>query len=116
MGTEEGNITPLLARVLRAFLIGDPTAERYGLDLMKETDIPSGSLYPALARLERFGYLVSSREDIDPAVAGRPPRRNYRLNPEMAELARLEVGAFAQQFALPNPRRRAARRPGLAGA
>jgi DNA-binding PadR family transcriptional regulator len=38
-------------RVLRVFL-DDPTAPRYGYDLMKAAALPSGTLYPMLARLE----------------------------------------------------------------
>jgi hypothetical protein len=43
-------VTAGVAKVLAAFL-EDPAADRYGLDLMKATDMPSGTLYPILARL-----------------------------------------------------------------
>ncbi|HWN61971.1 MAG TPA: helix-turn-helix transcriptional regulator, partial [Streptosporangiaceae bacterium] len=46
-------------RVLRAFL-DEPTAPRYGYDLMKAASLQSGTLYPLLARLERE-KLVASR-------------------------------------------------------
>ena len=38
-----------------------------------------GTLYKALARLEREGLLVSRWEEIDAAVEGRPRRRLYRV-------------------------------------
>ena len=37
--------------VLAAFL-DDPTADRYGLDLMRATGHPSGTLYPILLKRE----------------------------------------------------------------
>ncbi|MEZ5319106.1 MAG: PadR family transcriptional regulator [Vicinamibacterales bacterium] len=51
----------------------------YGFDVIDETGLPGGTVYPALSRLERDGLLVSSWEDRDAAHAeGRPPRRYYR--------------------------------------
>lgn len=38
-----------------------------------------GTLYKALARLERGGLLESRWEEIDPVTAGRPRRRLYRV-------------------------------------
>ena len=38
-----------------------------------------GTIYKALARLERDGLLESRWEDIDPVRAGRPRRRLYRV-------------------------------------
>jgi DNA-binding PadR family transcriptional regulator len=89
-----------VARVLRVFL-EDPTAPRYGLELMKATKMPSGSLYPMLARLERAGWLRSRREQIDPATEGRPPRRYYELSPEGLVAARYELAALAEQLRPP---------------
>jgi len=74
----EPRITTALAKVLRAFL-DDPSVPRYGFDLMRGTRLPSGTLYPILARLERMGWVVSQNEDVDPVVEGRPARRFYRL-------------------------------------
>ena len=47
-------LTGPLERVLRAFL-ADPAAPRYGYDLMKASGLPSGTLYPMLARLQEQG-------------------------------------------------------------
>ena len=52
----------------------------YGFDIIERTGLPSGTVYPALSRLERDGYLASSWEDEARAHAeGRPARRYYRV-------------------------------------
>ena len=52
----------------------------YGFDIIEHTGLPSGTVYPALSRLERDGYLASSWEDEGRAHAeGRPARRYYRV-------------------------------------
>lgn len=73
--------------VLRA-LLEDPTHERYGLELSTASGLPSGTIHPILARLEKLGWLESHWEDIDPVREGRPRRRYYRLSPDGAEYAR----------------------------
>src|SRR5215813_15622609 len=65
-------------KVLEAFL-EDPTAELSGADVHKRSVIASGTLYPILLRLESAGWFISRWEAIDPASAGRPRRRLYRL-------------------------------------
>ena len=74
--------------VLRA-LLEDPARERYGLELSGSINLPSGTIYPILARLEQVGWVESSWED--PSVhesAGRPRRRLYRMTSDGAEQAR----------------------------
>jgi PadR family transcriptional regulator PadR len=74
--------------VLQA-LLADPSAERYGLELCEETGLPSGTIYPIVARLEQLGWLASSWEEPTRHVAeGRPRRRYYRLTGEGAGQAR----------------------------
>ncbi len=52
----------------------------YGFDVIDATGLPSGTVYPALSRLERDGYLRSAWEDEASAHAeGRPARRYYRV-------------------------------------
>ena len=52
----------------------------YGFDIIDHTGLPSGTVYPALSRLERDGYLRSAWEDEQRAHAeGRPARRYYRV-------------------------------------
>ena len=53
---------------------------RYGFDIMDRTELPSGTVYPALSRLERDGYVKSHWEDLRKAHDDRrPPRRYYRI-------------------------------------
>jgi PadR family transcriptional regulator, regulatory protein PadR len=86
MGTEP-RITTQTLQVL-AILLGDVDGEHYGLEVSKEAGLPTGSVYPILARLEQYGWVESAWEDIDPVLAGRRPRRYYRLNKAGAEKAR----------------------------
>jgi DNA-binding PadR family transcriptional regulator len=53
---------------------------RYGFDIMDATGLPSGTVYPALSRLERMGLLRARWED--PKVARdqkRPSRKYYQI-------------------------------------
>lgn len=53
---------------------------QYGFDIIDRTGLPSGTVYPALSRLERDGFVKSSWESQHDAHAdGRPARRYYRL-------------------------------------
>lgn len=57
----------------------------YGFDIMEETGLSSGTIYPALDRLERSGFARSEWEDAAVAQAEkRPPRRYYRITTEGA--------------------------------
>ncbi|WP_412540699.1 PadR family transcriptional regulator [Longispora sp. K20-0274] len=80
---DEVRLTIPVARVLAAF-VADVDVERYGLDLMQQTGLASGSLYPILTRLVRAGWLETQWEDVDPVAAGRPARKYYRLTAEGA--------------------------------
>ena len=52
----------------------------YGFDIIDHTGLPSGTVYPALSRLERDGYVRSAWEDEQRAYReGRPARRYYRI-------------------------------------
>lgn len=69
-------MTQVTAVVLRAVAAG----HRYGFDVMDRCGLPSGTVYPALRRLERAGLLVSGWEDDQHARdEGRPRRRTYLL-------------------------------------
>ncbi len=55
----------------------------YGFDIMEETGLASGTIYPALEKLERLGFTASRWED--PAIAQsekRPARRYYEITAE----------------------------------
>jgi DNA-binding PadR family transcriptional regulator len=90
-------VTAAVARVLAVFL-EDVTVDRYGLDLMRASSYPSGTLYPILLRLEKSGWLTSSWEEVDPVTAGRPARRYYRLTPDGVVQARAAIAALQQQL------------------
>lgn len=67
--------------ILRAVREG----HRFGLDVMDATGLPSGTVYPTLARMEGRRFVESEWEDEETARAdGRPRRRYYRLTPEGA--------------------------------
>src|ERR1035438_7767483 len=52
----------------------------YGYSVMEMTGLPSGTVYPALRRLERDGLIRSQWESQTIADAGmRPPRKYYKL-------------------------------------
>jgi PadR family transcriptional regulator, regulatory protein PadR len=54
----------------------------YGYSLMEATGLPSGTVYPALRRLEQEGLVHSQWERQSIADAGqRPPRKYYKLTP-----------------------------------
>ena len=77
------------AAALKLFL-ADPKREWFGLDIVKEAEIQSGSLYPILHRLEDRSILSSSWEPQSVAVANkRRPRCLDRLDPRGLDLARL---------------------------
>ncbi|MFJ9781286.1 PadR family transcriptional regulator [Amycolatopsis sp. NPDC101161] len=69
--------TQLVLRVLMA----DPARELYGLQICGEAGLPSGTIHPILARLERVGWLSSRWETVDTREEGRPRRRYYRIDP-----------------------------------
>jgi DNA-binding PadR family transcriptional regulator len=66
---------------------------RFGFDVMDATGLPSGTVYPALRRLEAQGFVESNWEDDGPARrASRPRRRYYALTkPGRAQLAEAEA-------------------------
>ena len=53
---------------------------QYGFDIMDATGLPSGTVYPALRRLEENGQVKAKWEKHALAQAeARPPRRYYEL-------------------------------------
>ncbi len=97
---DELRVTTTVAKVLRAFL-DDPTAPRYGFDLMRTTKLPSGTLCPILARLQRSGLVTSNSEVIDPAAEGRPPRKFYKLTADGLRTGTRELAALSEELRLP---------------
>jgi DNA-binding PadR family transcriptional regulator len=90
-----------MTRALHAFL-EEPRSWRYGYDLMKVTEVSSGTLYPLLARLTDEGWLESRWEESE--FPGKPPRQLYRLTANGRALARAALGrADASWLRAPSP-------------
>jgi PadR family transcriptional regulator, regulatory protein PadR len=55
---------------------------KFGFDIMEVTSLPSGTIYPALRRLEALELVTSDWEqDLKARKEGRPRRRYYQLTP-----------------------------------
>ena len=55
----------------------------HGFDIIDATELPGGTVYPALSRLERDAFVSSSWEPVALARAeGRPRRRYYSVTAE----------------------------------
>lgn len=66
-----------------AILQAIASGSRFGFDIMSATGLTSGTVYPALDRLEQIGLLRSHWEDEALAHAeGRPARRYFALTPK----------------------------------
>jgi PadR family transcriptional regulator PadR len=63
---------------------------RYGFDLLEQTGLTSGTVYPALERLEQLSMVRSRWEDAKVAHAEkRPPRKYFEVTADgKAELVR----------------------------
>lgn len=83
--TRRPNISQQTRTALASFL-EQPQEWRYGYDIMRETGLKSGTLYPLLMRLHDQGFLEAAWRPA--AGAGRPPRHAYRLTASGIALAR----------------------------
>jgi PadR family transcriptional regulator len=92
----EVRLTVPVARLL-AVLVADPDGDHYGLELMQESGLASGTLYPILARLTEAGWLEKRWEKVDPVAAGRPARAYYRLTREALPVARQRLAELHEQ-------------------
>jgi DNA-binding PadR family transcriptional regulator len=73
---EEVQVSYTTALILQTINAG----YRYGFDMMDVTGLPSGTVYPALRRLEASGVISSKWEKEKQAFADqRPARKYYRL-------------------------------------
>lgn len=88
-----GRIGKATVDVLNVLLDGDQP--RWGLEIIKLTGRPSGSVYPLLDRLERAGWVTSSWDD-DSERRG-PRRRMYQLTAEGAAEARRVCARAAEK-------------------
>lgn len=72
----EAKLSHTAAMVLQAIHAGNI----YGFSVMQMTGLPSGTVYPAMRRLERDGLIASKWEQQSIADAEqRPARKYYRL-------------------------------------
>jgi DNA-binding PadR family transcriptional regulator len=72
-------------------LLDAPENEVYGLEVVRASGVGTGTCYAVLRRLEDEGFVDGRWEHLDPAEAGRPPRRYYRLNGEGRRVALLST-------------------------
>jgi len=70
----------------------------HGYDLMKETGLMSGTLYPLLMRMAEQGLIEA--EWREPAQTGRPARHVYRLTTAGAAFAQVA----SDRGAVPSPK------------
>jgi PadR family transcriptional regulator PadR len=75
---------------LLEYLTKRPTERFHGYQLIKDTSVQSGTLYPQLARWEREGLIATEWEE----RPGKRPRKYYRLTGAGAEAARYELAAL----------------------
>jgi DNA-binding PadR family transcriptional regulator len=66
-----------LSFTLGAVLLAIAGGARHGFDIMGAAGLPSGTVYPALARLEERGYVRSRWETPASAQKARRPARRY---------------------------------------
>jgi DNA-binding PadR family transcriptional regulator len=86
------------AAILHAIASG----RQFGFDIMEETGLTSGTVYPALDRLESAGYLRSKWEDAAVAHAeGRPARRYFTMTTSGATALRAALGRYKALRPLP---------------
>jgi DNA-binding PadR family transcriptional regulator len=72
--------TPALSMGSVAILHAIASGSRFGFDIMDATGLTSGTVYPALDRMESFGLVESEWEDEQDAHRnGRPARRYFAL-------------------------------------
>jgi len=67
------HLTYSTAAILQALAAGC----RYGFDIMDVTGLPSGTVYPALRRLEKYSLVRSEWEADSVAETAKRPRRRY---------------------------------------
>ena len=68
---------------------------RFGFDIMEITGLPSGTIYPALRRLEALELVTSDWEkDLQARKEGRPRRRYY----ELTKAGRLQLREAEARF------------------
>ena len=87
-------LTIPVAKVLAA-LLADPAGEHYGLQLMQQTGLASGTLYPILTRLQKAGWLTAEWG----MSARNREVRIYRLTPAGRKQLERKLSSFERLLA-----------------
>ena len=88
---------PRLTRPTALVLYSLSRGVRHGFDILDDTALESGPVYPILRRLEETGCVRSRWEPAERAHAeGRPPRRYYELTGAGAEALREAVARYPE--------------------
>jgi DNA-binding PadR family transcriptional regulator len=95
------NITLPTTLVLHAIANG----VRYGFDIADHSGLQSGTVYPALRRLDTLGFVRSSWENEKTARREqRPARRYYEITPSGTAALDVAMKRFANLARLPRVR------------
>lgn len=82
-------ITLPTLKILKVF-IDNPGEILTGSDIMKRTNLSSGTTYPILLRLEAAGWFKSEWE-VNPSTVGRPRKRFYQITSDGLDFAQKEL-------------------------
>jgi DNA-binding MarR family transcriptional regulator len=109
MGTQKApvRLTYQGIKVLKVFLEAfheNVRSTLAGADIMRATNLSSGTMYPLLLRFEDGGLLESRWEKQKPEDLGRPRRRLYSLTAEGAKVARHALEGLGVGSRLLTPR------------
>ena len=63
-------------------LLAIENGSRYGFEIMETTGLPSGTIYPALRRLEKSKLIRSDWESTAASESYGPPRKYFRVTAE----------------------------------
>lgn len=78
-----------------AILQSIAAGSRYGFDVMATTGLPSGTVYPALRRMEKYEQIRGRWENENEAHrAGRPKRRYYQITASGSEVLETALERF----------------------
>jgi DNA-binding PadR family transcriptional regulator len=88
-----GKLSHTVAIILKALSLG----YQFGFEIMEVTGLPSGTVYPALRRLERDGLVSSKWESEDLATKEQRPARRYYL---LTRAGKTAEGTATQRYPL----------------
>jgi PadR family transcriptional regulator, regulatory protein PadR len=84
---EAPRLTSQSLKVLKLF-VDAPSQPCSGAEIIKATELSSGTLYPILFRFEVYGLLQSKWEKGKPQALGRPRRKLYSITAPGLTIAR----------------------------